>query len=75
MSYLVVRTKQYELWGALYQVFSCPILRSASVSELIVKLYKVEIYVIINSFSPVSINAGICHAWGILTTYMGYAIG
>ena len=30
-------------WGTLYQLFSCSILRSTSVSELIAKLYKVEL--------------------------------
>ena len=38
---LCLRTKQFKRWGALYQLFSCKILRSTSVSELIAKLYKV----------------------------------
>jgi hypothetical protein len=37
-----VRAKEYVRWGTLYQLFSCSILRSTSVSELIAKLYKVE---------------------------------
>ena len=35
-----VSAKEYAWWSALYQLFSCSILWSTSVSELITKLYK-----------------------------------